>query len=119
MRYNLGVDPLANPNPDLTAPSNTGLLETIINGESLHQQLLEMQVQEPINTLEQYYTSCPPTHGTSGTETAPVKVITNDPCPANFRVPTTTEFQNLVNSTVQTNTNDTSWDNGSTTTMLQ
>lgn len=25
MRYNLGVDPLANPNPDLTAPSNTGL----------------------------------------------------------------------------------------------
>ena len=46
---------------------------------------------------------------------SPIKVITNDPCPANFRVPTTTEFQDLVSSTVQTNTNDTSWDNGSTT----
>ncbi len=114
MRYNLGVDPLTNPNPDLTAPSNTGLFGNYYQWGVITPAALGNAEPGPIIP---WNTSIVPAANAwnSGTETAPVKVITNDPCPANFRVPTTTEFQDLVSSTVQTNTNDTSWDNGSTT----
>ncbi|MCS3556140.1 MULTISPECIES: FISUMP domain-containing protein [unclassified Sphingobacterium] len=39
----------------------------------------------------------------SGTQAAPVKNTTSDPCPAGFRVPTAAEYQNLINWTIQTN----------------
>ncbi|ATL44233.1 FISUMP domain-containing protein [Elizabethkingia sp. HX WHF] len=114
MRYNLGVDPLTNPNPDLTAPSNTGLFGNYYQWGVITPAALGNAGPGPIIP---WNNSIAPAANAwnSGTETAPIKVITNDPCPANFRVPTTTEFQDLVSSTVQTNTNDTSWDNGSTT----
>ncbi|MDV4101761.1 hypothetical protein CMT19_11985 [Elizabethkingia anophelis] len=114
MRYNLGVDPLANPNPDLTAPSNTGLFGNYYQWGVITPAALG---NAGPGAVTPWNNTIPPAANAwnSGTEAAPVKVITNDPCPANFRVPTTTEFQNLVNSTIQTNTNDASWDNGSTT----
>ena len=43
----------------------------------------------------------------SGTEAAPVKTAT-DPCPSGYRVPTMTEFVNLINNTTKTITG-TSW----------
>ncbi|PVH23922.1 hypothetical protein [Sphingobacterium corticibacter] len=38
----------------------------------------------------------------SGTETSPVRALT-DPCPIGYRVPTRTEYQNLVSSTTPSN----------------
>lgn len=38
----------------------------------------------------------------SGTETAPVKVVTNDPCPTGYRVPTDTEWAVVANTSNNT-----------------
>lgn len=47
----------------------------------------------------------------SGSEAAPVKTAT-DPCPTGYRIPTQTEFINLLASTTQTSTG--TWSTGST-----
>ncbi|ODM55407.1 FISUMP domain-containing protein [Elizabethkingia meningoseptica] len=107
MRYNLGVNTTANPNPDLTTDTGTGLFgnyyqwgrsNIVANGST------SSGVISGWNT-----TSSPSSNNAwnSGSESNPVRTG-NDPCPTNFRVPTTTEFQDLINSTIETNVND--WD---------
>ncbi|MCL1679451.1 hypothetical protein M2T92_10485 [Elizabethkingia miricola] len=113
MRYNLGVDTSVNPNPDFTNPVNGNLFGnyyqwgrsgTLANGNS---------GPGAINDWDN--TAVPPANSwNTGTETTPIRT-TNDPCPENYRVPTITEFQDLINSTTQSNVNDSSWDNGSAT----
>lgn len=113
MRYNLGVDTSVNPNPDFTNPVNGNLFGnyyqwgrsgTLANGNS---------GPGAINGWDN--TAIPPANSwNTGTETTPIRT-TNDPCPENYRVPTITEFQDLIASTTQSNVNDSSWDNGSAT----
>ncbi len=113
MRYNLGVDATANTNPDLTNPATPGLFGNYYQWGRLLTQANGFTNQNAI--IGWNNVTIPPANSwNTGTEAAPVKTLT-DPCPANYRVPTTTEFQNLVNATLQTNASDTSWDNSSTT----
>ena len=113
MRYNLGVDTSVNPDPDLTTPITPGLFGNYYQwGRSLTQA--NGYTPAPAVPSWDNTTTPQPNSWNQGTETAPIRT-SNDPCPANYRVPTTTEFQDLANSTIQSNVNDISWDAGSTT----
>ncbi|ODM53154.1 FISUMP domain-containing protein [Elizabethkingia meningoseptica] len=113
MRYNLGVDATANTNPDLTNPATPGLFGNYYQWGRLLTQANGFTGTGTIIGWDAI-TTPPANSWNTGTEAAPVKTLA-DPCPANYRVPTTTEFQNLTNATTQANTNDASWDAASNT----
>ncbi|ATL43336.1 hypothetical protein CQS02_08480 [Elizabethkingia miricola] len=96
MRYNLGADNSINPDQD---PIVSGL-----HGD-YYQFGRSVSVAGKADTsLNSNFNGNPAAANAwnSGTETTPVKTA-NDPCPQNYRLPTQTEFQGLLDATVQSN----------------
>ena len=96
MRYNLGADNSINPDQD---PIVSGL-----HG-GYYQFGRNVSVANGTETsLNSNFNGNPAAANAwnSGTEIAPVKTA-NDPCPQNYRLPTQTEFQGLLDATVQSN----------------
>ena len=96
MRYNLGADTSVNPDQD---PIVSGL-----HG-GYYQFGRSVSVANGTETsLNSNFNGNPAAANAwnSGTEIAPVKTA-NDPCPQNYRLPTQTEFQGLLDATVQSN----------------
>ncbi|MBB6131652.1 FISUMP domain-containing protein [Mucilaginibacter lappiensis] len=106
MRYNLGVDQSANPNPDVNPTVNA------LNGNyyrwGLQTPLANFTTTTAINT-----TTPPPNlnnnawnssrTSTNNNDNNPTKNTTNDPCPAGYRMPTETEYRTLIANTKQNN----------------
>ncbi len=101
-RYNLGV---TDRNP---ASNNPDQLPSTIN---LHGNYYQFGNQQPIadaSSTFNYKNSnwngnpAPGSAWNLGTESSPVKNISNDPCLPGFRVPTETELQTLLNNTSRT-----------------
>jgi len=96
MRYNLGADNSINPDQDPIVSGlhggyyQFGRSASVANGTE--------------TSLNSNFNGNPAAANSwnSGTEAAPVKTA-NDPCPQNYRIPTQTEFQGLLDATVQSN----------------
>ncbi|WP_255412759.1 FISUMP domain-containing protein [Elizabethkingia sp. YR214] len=96
MRYNLGADNSINPDQDPIVSGlhggyyQFGRSASVANGTEI--------------SLNSNFNGNPAAANAwnSGTEAAPVKTA-NDPCPQNYRIPTQTEFQGLLDATVQSN----------------
>ncbi|AJW65181.1 Fibrobacter succinogenes major domain (Fib_succ_major) [Elizabethkingia miricola] len=96
MRYNLGADMTSNPDQDPSVEGLHGNYYTF--GRSL-----PIGGRKDISANNNFNASLASDNAwNTGTESNPAKT-TNDPCPANYRVPTRTEFQALIDATVQNN----------------
>ncbi|MDV3777992.1 hypothetical protein CMU25_17280 [Elizabethkingia anophelis] len=102
MRYNLGATAS---NPDV-APNNATLFGDYYQWGSLY--------PSGAPNTSPWNTSTYPANNSwfNGTEPYPLKGY-NDPCPSGYRIPTDTEFQNLIASTTQSNSGN--WDSESAT----
>ncbi len=96
MRHNLGADTSLDENLNPSVPG-------------LHGNYYEFGRKDPVATgtetsLNSNYSGYPPPANSwnTGTEYVPTKTIT-DPCPSGYRLPTQTEYNALLNATLQSN----------------
>ena len=101
MRHNLGADTNLNPDQD---PSVQGLHGNYYQWGEIQEVANAYTASEAISGWRGTgYPWKANNAWNGGTETSPVKVMANDPCPNGFRIPTKTEYDALIASTVQGN----------------
>ena len=98
LRHNLGADTTQNPDQN---PGTSGL------GGNYYQfgrNNVVATPTTPAGAISGWNTSSAPASAwNSGTVSDPVKVNSTDPCPNGYRVPTSVEYQNLIDNTTPAN----------------